>query len=174
MCILFSFSGETASELSQKYEAHGDNDLLVLLATTADDAIQDEGIVREVINRIQKLRKKAHLVPSDPVTVYFSVSPEDSQLQRVTVSHADFIESALKAPLRPLTELPVKNNLSTVIEETQQIKGSLLNLAITCGFCQGWCSGTDTKEAAALQPSITEPFCRYVNVQLCGLWPKLD
>jgi hypothetical protein len=47
-----------------------------------------------------------------------------------------------------------------------------LNLAITRGFCQGWCSGTDTKEAAALQSSITEPFCRYVNVQLCGLWPK--
>jgi len=170
--IMFSFSGDTASKLSQKYEAHGDKDLLVLLATTADEAMQDEGIAREVINRIQKLRKKAHLVPSDPVTVYFSVSPENSHLQRVTVSHTDFIEGALKAPLRPLTELRVQNNLSMVIEETQQVKGSLLNLAITHGFCQGWCSGADAKEAATHQSSITEPFCRYVNVQLCGSWPK--
>lgn len=170
--IMFSFSGDTASELSQKYEAHGDNDLLVLLATTADEALQDEGIAREVINRIQKLRKKAHLVPSDPVTVYFSVTPPDSHLQHVTVSHADYIESALKVPLRSLAELPAQNNLSLIIEETQQLKGSLLNLAITHGFCQGWCTDTDSKEAGTHQPSTTEPFCRYVNVQLCGLKPK--
>jgi hypothetical protein len=29
----------------------------------------DEGIAREVISRVQKLRKKAKLQPSDPVTV---------------------------------------------------------------------------------------------------------
>jgi isoleucyl-tRNA synthetase len=170
--IMFSFSDDIASELSEKYEAHGDNDLLVLLATTADEAMQDEGVAREVINRIQKLRKKAHLVPSDPVTVYFSVSPPDSHLQHVTVSHADFIEGALKVPLRPLTELQAQNNLPLVIEETHQLKGSLLNLAITHGFCQGWCSDTDTKEAATHQPSIIEPYCRYVNVELCGLRSK--
>jgi isoleucyl-tRNA synthetase len=169
---MFSFSGDTASELSQKYEAHADNDLLVLLATTADEAMQDEGIAREVINRVQKLRKKAHLVPSDPVTVYFSVSPSDSQLQRITMSHADFIENTLKVPLRPVTEMQEHTRSSLVIEETQQLKGSLLNLVVTHGFCQGWCSDTDTKKVTGPQASTPEPFCRYVNVQLCGLQPK--
>lgn len=170
--IMFSFSGDTAGELSEKYEAHADNDLLVLLATAADEAMQDEGIAREVINRIQKLRKKAHLVPSDPVTVYFSVSPTDSHLHRITVSHAHFIESTLKAPLRPMTELQGDARLSQIIEDTQQLKGSLLNLVITRGVCQGWCSDVDTKEVTTSQSSITEPFCRYVNVQLFGLQPR--
>lgn len=33
----------------------------------------DEGLAREVINRIQKLRKKANLSPSDDVTAYFRI-----------------------------------------------------------------------------------------------------
>jgi isoleucyl-tRNA synthetase len=169
--IMFSFSGDTASELSQKYEAHANNDLLVLLATTPDDAMQDEGIAREVINRVQKLRKKAHLVPSDPVTVYFSVSPPDSHLHDVTMSHAHFIENALKIPLRSMTEMQAHIDLSLVIEETQQLKGSLLKLVVVSGFCQDWCSSTDVKQPTAPQSSTSEPFCRYVNVQLCGLEP---
>jgi isoleucyl-tRNA synthetase len=101
------------------------------------------------------------------------VSPPDSQLQRITVSHAEFIESTLKVPLRPMTEMQEFARLSLVIEETQQLKGSLLNLAVTHGFCQGWCSDTDARQVTAPQASIAEPFCRYVNVQLCGLQPQL-
>jgi isoleucyl-tRNA synthetase len=106
------------------------------------------------------------------VTVYFSVSPPDSQLHRITVSHAHFIESTLKAPLRPMTELQADARLTQVIEETQQLKGSLLNLVITHGVCQGWCSEADTKEVTTSQSSTAEPFCRYVNVQLFGLQPR--
>jgi hypothetical protein len=106
------------------------------------------------------------------VTVYFSVSPPNSQLYRITVSHAHFIEGTLKAPLRPLTELQGNAPSSRVIEETQQLKGSLLNLVITHGFCQGWCSDAAAKGVTASQSSITEPFCRYVNVELFGLQPR--
>ncbi|XP_069693675.1 isoleucine--tRNA ligase, cytoplasmic [Periplaneta americana] len=168
--IMFSFSGDSTGELADNYEAHADNDLLVLLATTADEAMQDEGIAREVINRVQKLRKKAHLVPSDPVTVYFSVDPPDSQLQRITMSHAQFIENTLKVPLRPVTELKTHMRSSLVIEETQQLKGSLLNLVVTRGFCQGWSSDAESNQQQS--ETAVEPFCRYVNVQLCGLQPK--
>lgn len=38
--------------------------------TTPDQAMQDEGVAREIINRVQKLRKKAGLVPTDPVRQY--------------------------------------------------------------------------------------------------------
>jgi hypothetical protein len=71
-----------------------------------------------------------------------------------------------------MTELQGDARLSQIIEETQQLKGSLLNLVITRGVCQGWCSDVDTKEVTTSQSSITEPFCRYVNVQLFGLQPR--
>lgn len=45
-----------------RYEAHSDNDVLVLLDVTPDQSMLDEGVAREVVNRIQKLRKKVSYV----------------------------------------------------------------------------------------------------------------
>ena len=44
--------------LSSQYHAHADGSLLVLLDVTPSQEMVDEGIAREVINKIQKLRKK--------------------------------------------------------------------------------------------------------------------
>ena len=63
----YSAAGTTSTTASQ-YEAHSDNDLLVLLDTTPDQAMLDEGVAREIINRVQKLRKKASLVPTNAVS----------------------------------------------------------------------------------------------------------
>jgi hypothetical protein len=71
-----------------------------------------------------------------------------------------------------MTELQGDARSSQIIEETQQLKGSLLNLVITHGICQGWCSDPDAKQVTTSQSSSTEPFCRYVNVQLYGLQPR--
>ena len=44
--------------LSSQYHAHADGELLVLLDVTPSQEMLDEGVAREVINKIQKLRKK--------------------------------------------------------------------------------------------------------------------
>ena len=75
--------------------------ILVLLDTTPDQSMLDEGIAREIINRVQKLRKKASLVPTDAITAYYGVTPADGELARVAASHQSFIEGTLKAPFRP-------------------------------------------------------------------------
>lgn len=41
-----------------RYQAHSDNDVLVLLDVTPDQSMIDEGVARELVNRVQKLRKK--------------------------------------------------------------------------------------------------------------------
>jgi hypothetical protein len=48
--------------LSSRYHAHADGDLLVLLDVTPSQEMVDEGIAREVINKIQKLRKKVDIL----------------------------------------------------------------------------------------------------------------
>ena len=40
-------------------EANGDGDILLLLDCTNETALVEEGLAREVVNRVQKLRKKA-------------------------------------------------------------------------------------------------------------------
>ncbi len=48
--------------------------VLVLLNVVQDQSMKDEGLAREAINLVQKLRKEAHVTPSDAVSVYFEVS----------------------------------------------------------------------------------------------------
>jgi isoleucyl-tRNA synthetase len=71
--IMYAFEGAKAEELKHRYSAHWDSQVLILVDVTPDQSMKDEGTAREVVNRIQKLRKKAKLVPSDPVTVYYEV-----------------------------------------------------------------------------------------------------
>jgi len=148
-----------------RYEAHSDNDLLVLLDTTPDQSMLDEGVAREIINRVQKLRKKAGLVPTDQITAYYAVSPAASDLARVAHSHLEYLEAALKAPFRPLASCAA----AAIAEETSDVKGAQLKVVLVRGFCAGW-----TAQSAEAAP-VTEgprPFCSYVNLVLADAEPQ--
>ncbi|KFO20772.1 Isoleucyl-tRNA synthetase, cytoplasmic [Fukomys damarensis] len=54
--LMYAFDQTTGG--TTQYEAHSDAQALVLLDITPDQSMVDEGMAREVINRIQKLRKK--------------------------------------------------------------------------------------------------------------------
>ena len=124
--IQYTFGGDMASELSNKYEADSDGHILVLLNVEPDSGMKDEGISREIINRIQKLRKKAQLVPSDEVVVYYSVET-NGELERVIIQFNDFIINTLKAPLKPM---PLPNGWTKIIEDKQNIKDEKIEFVI--------------------------------------------
>jgi hypothetical protein len=65
---------------------------------------RDEGLAREIINRVQKLRKKTHLLPTDPVQIMFVVthSTPETPLAEVVTSHGDYIAKALDQPFAPV------------------------------------------------------------------------
>ncbi|XP_038221814.1 isoleucine--tRNA ligase, cytoplasmic [Zerene cesonia] len=113
---------------NDQYEAHSDNDVLILLNVTPDQDMLDEGFAREVINRVQKLRKKAHLVPTDEVDVYFAVN-KASDILRIINIHRELIETTVRAPLKAIDDLSQSKPI--IIEETQELKGSQLKLIIT-------------------------------------------
>lgn len=88
---------------------------MVLLNVTPDQSMMDEGTAREIINRVQKLRKKAHLVPTDSITVYYNISPA-GELSRVAKELNDFIINSLKVQF---IDGPAIGNV--IIEETQSV-----------------------------------------------------
>ncbi|XP_073681648.1 isoleucine--tRNA ligase, cytoplasmic-like [Garra rufa] len=146
--LMYTFD-QTSGTPSQ-YEAHSDAQVLVLLDVTPDQSMVDEGVAREVINRIQKLRKKGHLVPSDEITVYYSSQPAGEYLDKVIQAHTDFIFATTKAPLKPY---PVAKNASVIVEEKTQLKGSDLDLTIVRG-------------AAVSRAPLTTAACTYVNLRV--------
>jgi len=58
---------------SEQYGTHTDNDVVVRLDITVHEELLGESLARELINRIQKLRKKAGLQATDDVEIYFSM-----------------------------------------------------------------------------------------------------
>ncbi|KAL2299641.1 hypothetical protein Nmel_012486, partial [Mimus melanotis] len=136
------------TEGSAQFEAHSDAQVLVLLDVTPDQSMVDEGVAREVINRIQKLRKKRNLVPTDEITVYYRALPEGEYLDTVIQNHSEFIFATIKADLKPY---PVPTSKEVLIQETTQLKGSELEITLARG---GVCQSVG-------------PACAYVNLKVC-------
>ncbi|CAG0891653.1 unnamed protein product [Cyprideis torosa] len=150
----------------EKYEAHSEGDLLVLLDITPDQTMLDEGLAREIVNRVQRLRKKAQLVPSDEVTVYYQAIGEE--LQRVSVNLSSYIENSLRTPWRPMASKSVAA-VDSIIEEESDVKGSKLKMLIVRGFCSDYFStslvnGEVLAEAPEKPSKQNAPLCPFVNI----------
>ncbi|KAL6553648.1 hypothetical protein OROGR_007490 [Orobanche gracilis] len=99
-------SGMTEKE----FDAAGDGDVLVILDLRPDESLFEAGTAREsikIVNRIQKLRKKVGLEPSDMVEFYFESLDEDKSIsQRVLHSQESYIRDAIGSPLLEHSLMP--------------------------------------------------------------------
>ncbi|KAG6500965.1 hypothetical protein ZIOFF_040828 [Zingiber officinale] len=96
-------SGTTEKEI----DAAGDGDVLVVLDLRADESLFDAGVAREVVNRIQKLRKKAGLEPTDVVEVYYEpLGKSKNVLEKIVESQEEYIKDALGSPLLHQSNTP--------------------------------------------------------------------
>ena len=146
---------------SSKYEAHSDNDVLVLLDCTPDQSMLDEGTAREVVNRIQKLRKKAGLQPQDEVTLYYQVNPKEHDLLRVINDHVYYIETSTKNPL--VLETP-GNLTEKLAEEKYELKGAELTLSLVKGFHKDGFKNTSDVENKSQVLGYGQTKGKYVNI----------
>lgn len=55
----------------QEHEAIGGDRVIVLLDTRQNEELKIRGFAREIINRIQKLKKKIHLKTEDEVVIFW-------------------------------------------------------------------------------------------------------
>ena len=89
-----------------KYAAQADGDILVLLDVLEYPELVDEGIAREVVSRVQKMRQAAGLSPTDAITVTHKLLPgkKNEDLARVLSSHAALIAESLSATFNEVCE----------------------------------------------------------------------
>lgn len=93
--------GLKEDETSKTLEPNTDNDVLTILDTQLYPELAREGIAREIVNRVQQLRKKAKLVPTDDVKMEYRVlsDPEKTGIEEVFETHGQVFEKALRRPL---------------------------------------------------------------------------
>lgn len=96
-----------ANVKAEDMDAKGDGDVLVVLDLRSDDSLYEAGVAREIVNRIQKLRKKAALEPTDTVEVFFkSLDKDETTSQEIVESQDAYITGVLGSPLLPHSLLP--------------------------------------------------------------------
>ncbi|XP_053951274.1 isoleucine--tRNA ligase, cytoplasmic [Anastrepha ludens] len=122
-------------------EAHSENDILVLLDMTPNAELLEEGLAREIINRIQKLKKKAKLIPTDEVVIFYraietnntknneSSKTTAKELTEIVVKHKSLIKAAIKSELLEYSEENICKRHS-IINEIANVKGIDLELTI--------------------------------------------
>lgn len=105
---------------SKNLETNTDEDVLIILDAALYPELAEEGLAREIINRVQRLRKKAGLQPTDDVRMQYSIlsDPENVNLGKVFTSQSGIIEKALR---RPVDEHIVTEVGGTVTASTEQL-----------------------------------------------------
>ena len=97
-----------------------DNDVVVILDTQLHPELEGEGIARDFIGRVQRLRKKAGLQATDDVDVFYSfTSGVNEALKSVFISHADAIFKTTRAT--PLDVSARHADVKPLVEEEQEI-----------------------------------------------------
>ena len=78
---------------------------------TPDEEMVNEGVLRDVVNRVQRLRKEYKIIPTDDITVYYQVANADSKLNSLISKSIEYIETNVKKPVKlydPSLKLKVK------------------------------------------------------------------
>ncbi|KAK5647496.1 hypothetical protein RI129_002388 [Pyrocoelia pectoralis] len=117
---------KTEVSVSKKYVLEVHDDVIVLLDVHPTPDMIEEGTAREIINRIQRLRKKSHLSPMDKVEVFYKASP---QYQTIAEKYKEFIENGIKTTFLPKTTHYVSNNQIVVLDH-QSFKNGILQIIL--------------------------------------------
>ncbi|KAF8322304.1 hypothetical protein DL93DRAFT_2106240 [Clavulina sp. PMI_390] len=106
-----------------------DNDVVVVLDIQMHPELESEGVARELINRIQRLRKKAGLQATDNVDAFYSFeSGMTDALEAVIQSHSEVIAKTTRSvPMKIETKAA---SAQPFIEEEQEIGDTKFKLSL--------------------------------------------
>ena len=92
---------EPADKDGPQYEPAFSKDFIILLDAASHPELLDDGLARDVINRVQKMRKKAGLVPTDDVLMQYGIvsNPDEVDIETVVSSRRALFEAALRGTL---------------------------------------------------------------------------
>ena len=102
-----------------QYATHTDNDVVVRLDIKAYPELTSEWLVREMINRVQKLRKKGGLQATDDVEVYYKFEDgSGAEIVSAMERHAEVLQKTVR---NVPTDQKDRKGGETLISEEQEV-----------------------------------------------------
>jgi isoleucyl-tRNA synthetase len=122
--VLGKDEANSSSEDGRQLEPAFSDDIIVLLDTAPHPELLDDGLARDMINRFQRMRKKAGLVPTDDVHMQYGVvsNPDDVDVDTVVSSRQSLFMSSLRGRLEPIAHEVMGPSL---ILEEEHVIGNL-------------------------------------------------
>lgn len=125
-------------ESSKNLETNTDEDVLTILDAEIYADLADIAVAREIINRVQRLRKKAGLQPTDDVKMEYKVlsDPDKTGLEEAFVKQSKVIEKALRRPIDQHVvtaldgKIPEGKEDGIILEEEQEIQNAVFLLRL--------------------------------------------
>lgn len=125
-------------ESSKYLETNTDENVLTILDAALYPELADEGLAREIINRVQQLRKKAGLQSTDDVKMEYRVisDPDNIGLENVFKTQAKSMEKILRRPIdhHVVTavgdEIPQGPEVGVILEEESDIRKAIVMLRL--------------------------------------------
>jgi isoleucyl-tRNA synthetase len=115
-----------------QYEPAFAPDMIILLDTAPHPELVDEGLARELVNRIQRLRKKADLAPTDEIYMRYCVvsDPDGVGIREVVASKQDMFMALLRGRLEEEVQGSSEDRESLILEEEQTVGNLVLRLQL--------------------------------------------
>ena len=116
---------EVSNSEGKNIITNSDDDVLTILDLALDSELTQDGLGREIINRIQKLRKKAGLNATDDVEMCYKITyePADVELSKAFKSRADMIKGVVRGPVVEMETMSSEASTArTILEEEQEIQ----------------------------------------------------
>jgi isoleucyl-tRNA synthetase len=130
--------------------ASTDGDVIVVLDLTADESLRSRATARELINRFQKLRKRAGLQPADAVDLFYKATAgpangcvancsQKNQLQEqldsaVGTEHKALVTALGRCPIaaawQPPGSVVMAQDTSSLVLPTGETTGVVVSLAV--------------------------------------------
>lgn len=130
--------GLKKDDSSKDLETNTDDDVLIILDAKMYPELEQEGLAREILNRVNRLRKKAGLVPTDDVKMEYKIlkDPDNVGLERVFENQADMLQKALRRRIdkhvstEVAGEVPNETVEVVITEEEQEIQNATFLLRL--------------------------------------------
>ncbi|KAL4432409.1 hypothetical protein ABPG77_001708 [Micractinium sp. CCAP 211/92] len=141
----------------EEVDAAGDGEVLVVMDLRPDDELVAAGLAREVVNRVQRLRKKAGLQATDAVAVYIDVKPAAAGAPDVAAalaSQEEYVRSSLGVPIQPASQQPADE--AVLGSEEHSLGGEEGKAEFTLVLARPGSSGSGSGGAAAAATALQQ------------------
>lgn len=124
-------NNNAAKEDGPKWEASFSEDFITLLDVAPHPELLSDGLIRDIINRVQRMRKTAGLAPTDEVCMQYAIvsNPDSIDLDSLVSSRQALFESSLRGTLQHLLSVDEPNE-SIILQEEHSIGQLTLKLSL--------------------------------------------